>query len=41
MEDYEIWMEKAEQDFKTARYNIKGNELEAGAFFLQQEQKKP
>ncbi len=40
MEDYEIWIKKAGQDIKTAKYNIKGKEIEAGAFFLQQSAEK-
>ena len=34
--EYEIWMKKAEEDFDTALYNLKGDKIEAGAFFLQQ-----
>tara|TARA_Y100000310_G_scaffold345413_1_gene464717 strand:+ start:26360 stop:26719 length:360 start_codon:yes stop_codon:yes gene_type:complete len=30
------WLKKAQQDFNTAIYNIQGNKIEAGVFFLQQ-----
>lgn len=31
-----IWLKKAEEDFDTAEYNLKGNKIEAAIFFLQQ-----
>jgi len=40
MEDYELWIKKAEEDFDTALYNLKGDKIEAGAFFLQQSAEK-
>ena len=40
MKEYEEWFAKAEKDLKTAKYNLKGNELEAAAFFLQQSAEK-
>jgi len=36
MEDYRRWIKKAEEDFETAKYNLKGNKKDAGFFFLQQ-----
>jgi HEPN domain-containing protein len=38
--EYKEWIEKAEQDLDTAKYNLKGNKLEAGIFFLQQSSEK-
>ncbi len=35
-----IWFKKAEQDFDTAKYNLKGNKIEAAIFFLQQSAEK-
>lgn len=40
MEEFKIWIEKAEKDFKTAKFNISGGEIEAGLFFLQQSAEK-
>ena len=40
MEEANTWFKKAEKEFQTAKYNIKGNEIEAGAFFLQQSAEK-
>ena len=36
----QIWFEKAEEDFETAKYNLKGNRIEAAVFFLQQSAEK-
>lgn len=36
MEEIREWMNKADKDFSTAIYNLKGNELEAAGFFFQQ-----
>lgn len=30
------WIEQAEKDLDTAKYNLKGEKIEAGFFFLQQ-----
>ena len=38
--EYDEWFDKAEKDLITAEYNIKGEQLEAGAFFLQQSAEK-
>jgi len=34
------WLEKAKQDFDTAKYNLNGGKIEAGVFFLQQSAEK-
>lgn len=39
-EEIKKWFEQAEKDFNTAKYNISGGNLEAGAFFLQQSAEK-
>lgn len=36
----EIWIKKAEQDFDTAKYNLKGDKVDAAIFFLQQSAEK-
>jgi len=36
MEEFKEWLRKAEEDFDTAKYNLEGNKLAAGVFFLQQ-----
>ncbi|MBI2452487.1 HEPN domain-containing protein [Candidatus Pacearchaeota archaeon] len=36
MKEYNSWLKQAEKDLDTAKYNIDGRKLEAGAFFLQQ-----
>ena len=35
-----IWFKKAEEDFDTAKYNLKGNKIEPAVFFLQQSAEK-
>lgn len=40
MEDFKKWIEKAEEDFETARYNLNGNKIDAGFFFMQQSAEK-
>lgn len=35
-EEFKRWFRQAEADLRTAEYNIKGQEVEAGVFFLQQ-----
>ncbi|MFH1586146.1 MAG: HEPN domain-containing protein [archaeon] len=35
-QDSKIWLDKAEEDFDIARFNIEGGKIEAGIFFLQQ-----
>lgn len=35
-EEIEEWWEKGKKDLETARYNLKGNELDAAAFYAQQ-----
>ena len=39
-EEIKKWFEKAEEDFDTAEYNLKGKKLEVCAFFLQQSAEK-
>ena len=36
MKEYQEWIAKAEQDFDTAQFNLKGRKVEAGVFFLHQ-----
>ncbi len=36
MNEFEQWLSKADEDLDTAQYNIDGNKLDAGVFFLQQ-----
>jgi len=36
MKEFIIWMEKAEQELSTAKYNFKGNQFSASLFFSQQ-----
>ena len=36
MEEIKKWLEQAEKDFETAKYNLEGDKIEAGMFFLQQ-----
>jgi len=38
--EYKEWIAYAEKDLKTAEYNLKGDEIGAGAFFLQQSAEK-
>ena len=38
--EYLEWIKKAERDFDAALYNLKGNFIEEGAFFLQQSAEK-
>lgn len=40
MNEFDIWFKKAEQELDTAKYNIKGDKLPAGFFFLQQSAEK-
>ena len=35
MDEFNIWFKKAEEDLDTAKYNIKGDKLSPGFFFLQ------
>lgn len=39
-EESKKWIEKAEEDLDTARYNIKGNKINASLLFLQQSSEK-
>jgi len=39
-EEIKKWIEQAEKDFDTARYNLDGGKIEAGLFFLQQSAEK-
>ena len=36
MKEFEIWMQKAEEELETAKYNFKGNQFSASLFFSQQ-----
>lgn len=36
MEEIETWMNKAEEDLETAKFNLKGGKLGAAAFYSQQ-----
>jgi HEPN domain-containing protein len=38
--EYKNWIKKAEEDLDTAIYNLKGDKIEAGLFFLQQSAEK-
>lgn len=40
MNEEKEWMKKAEEDFETAKYNLKGNKIDAGLFYLQQSAEK-
>lgn len=40
MEEVKSWIKKAEEDFETAQYNLDGNKIEPGLFFLQQSAEK-
>jgi len=40
MNEYNHWYKKAEDDLDVAKYNLKGNKIEAGLFFLQQSSEK-
>jgi len=40
MDEFNIWFKKAEEDLDTAKYNIKGDKLSPGFFFLQQSAEK-
>ncbi len=40
MKEYEIWIKKSEQDLDTAKYNLSGEKIDAGLFFLQQSAEK-
>jgi len=40
VDESEIWLKKAEQDFDTAKYNLKGDKIDAAIFFLQQSAEK-
>jgi len=40
MNEYSEWFNKALKDLDTAKYNINGKRLDAGAFFLQQSAEK-
>jgi len=34
--EYSRWIEQAEKDLATAEYNLEGNRIDSGVFFLQQ-----
>lgn|SRR3989338_6667711 len=36
MDEYKEWFEKSKEELDTAKYNMKGNKIEAAAFFFQQ-----
>ena len=36
MKEFEIWMQKAEQELDTAKYNLDGSQFSASLFFSQQ-----
>lgn len=36
MKEHQEWFKKAKKDFEAAQYNLKGNQFDAGLFFLQQ-----
>jgi len=36
MDEFQIWIQKAEQELDTAKYNFKGNQFSASLFFSQQ-----
>lgn len=38
--EYEEWMKKAEEDLNTAIFNLEGNKIDAGLFYLQQSAEK-
>jgi HEPN domain-containing protein len=38
--EVKIWLEKSEKDLVTAKYNLQGDQIEAGLFFLQQSAEK-
>lgn len=40
MEEAKKWFSKAVEDFNTAKYNLKGEKIDAGLFFLQQSAEK-
>ncbi|MGD9275693.1 MAG: HEPN domain-containing protein [Candidatus Pacearchaeota archaeon] len=40
MEDFKRWLEKAEEDFDTAKYNLEGGKTNASFFFMQQSAEK-
>lgn len=40
MSEVNDWLNKAKEDFDTAKYNIKGEKYDAGIFFLQQSAEK-
>ena len=40
MKEYQEWINQADKDLDTAKYNLKGKKTEAGFFFLQQSAEK-
>ncbi|MGC9309974.1 MAG: HEPN domain-containing protein [Candidatus Nanoarchaeia archaeon] len=40
MKESKNWFSKAIKDFDTAKYNIKGDKIDAGLFYLQQSAEK-